>query len=86
MDIKEAARALDSYRERAGQLDAERDQLIRDARAAGMNIRQIHLHSGVSRSAIYRVLGVGPAGEEDADQLDNVMKRLAGMPQEGGRQ
>lgn len=86
MDITEAARALDSYKERAGQLDAERDQLIRDARAAGMNIRQIHLRSGVGRSTIYRVLGVGPAGEEDADPRDRIMKRLAGMPEEGGRQ
>lgn len=63
MDIMEAGRALDSYRQRSEQLDAERDQLLRDARAAGMNIRQIHLRSGVGRTTIYRVLGIQPDEE-----------------------
>jgi transcriptional regulator of acetoin/glycerol metabolism len=58
MDITEAAAALDSWKQRSEQGAAERDQLIRDAHAAGMNIRQIHLRSGVGRSTIYRVLGV----------------------------
>ena len=62
-NLAEAGRALDEWRQRSGQVDAERDQLIRDAHAAGMNIRQIHLRSGVGRSTIYRVLGV----EETSD-------------------
>jgi DNA invertase Pin-like site-specific DNA recombinase len=68
MDATEAGAALDSYRQRSEQLDAERDELIREARAAGIAIRQIHLRSGIGRSTIYRVLGVvpgSPAYDED---------------------
>jgi hypothetical protein len=90
MDIAEAGRRLDDYRQRAGQLDAERDQLIRDARAAGIPIRQIHLRSGIGRTTIYRVLGVEPVpGEGPADLLDPlhpIMRRLAGLPPEEGGQ
>jgi len=64
MDITEAGQALDSYRQRSEQLDAERDQLIRDAKAAGMNIRQIHVRSGIARSTIYRVLGLETVSDE----------------------
>jgi transcriptional regulator of acetoin/glycerol metabolism len=64
MDITEAGRALDDYRQRSEGLDAERDQLIRDARAAGMNIRQIHVRSGIARSTIYRVLGLETERDE----------------------
>lgn len=63
MDIAEAGRALDDYRRRSERLDAERDQLVREARAAGMNIRQIHVRSGVARSTIYRILGLTEGGE-----------------------
>lgn len=72
MDIAEAGQALDGYRQRSEQLDAERDQLIRDARAAGMNIRQIHLRSGIGRSTIYRVLGPGAEGENGPPVLQEL--------------
>ena len=58
MDITEAGEALDSWRQRREHVEAERDQLIRDAYAAGVNIRQIHLRSGIGRNTVYRVLGV----------------------------
>jgi hypothetical protein len=64
MDADEAGRALDGWKarnwqhtHRLEQLIADRDQLIRDAYAAGINIRQIHLRAGISRDTIYRVLG-----------------------------
>ena len=58
MDFTEAETALEAWRQRREHVEAERDQLIRDAYAAGVNIRQIHLRSGIGRNTVYRVLGV----------------------------
>ena len=58
MDFTEAETALEAWRQRREHVEAERDQLIRDAYAAGVNIRQIHIRSGIGRNTVYRVLGV----------------------------
>ena len=63
MDFTEAGEALDDWRQRSEQVAGERDQLIRDAYAAGVNIRQIHLRSGIGRNTVYRVLGVKEGSE-----------------------
>jgi hypothetical protein len=70
MDIMQAERALADWKQRNLQFTSEldrltgdRDQLVRDAYAAGMNIRQIHLRSGVGRTTIYRILGLKEDGE-----------------------
>ena len=78
MDITEAGLALDDWRQRSEQVDAERDQLIRDAHAAGMNIRQIHIRSGIGRNTIYRVLGVEPDVHTENMQLRDELTRLEG--------
>jgi Helix-turn-helix domain of resolvase len=71
MDITEAGDALEAWKRRnwvvTVQLDElirDRDQLIRDAYAAGVNIRQIHMRSGIARSTIYRVLGLDAERDE----------------------
>ena len=63
MDFTEAGEALDDWRQRSEQVAGERDQLIRDAYAAGVNIRQIHIRSGIGRNTVYRVLGVKEGSE-----------------------
>ena len=67
MDITEAGEALDSWRQRREHVEAERDQLIRDAYAAGVNIRQIHIRSGIGRNTVYRVLGVELATDPERE-------------------
>lgn len=39
---------------------AKRDPLVRQARAAGLNINQIHTISGISRSTVYDILNATP--------------------------
>jgi transcriptional regulator of acetoin/glycerol metabolism len=65
MNAAEARAALAEWKRRTDQDARVRDDLIRAAHEAGMNIRQIHLESGVSRTTIYRVLGVGAGGERE---------------------
>ena len=67
MDFTEAGEALDDWRQRSEQVAGERDQLIRDAYAAGVNIRQIHLRSGIGRNTVYRVLGVELATDPERE-------------------
>ena len=64
MNAEEAETALAEWKRRIDRDASERDGLIRAAHEAGVNIRQIHLRSGVSRSTIYRVLGVDAGGEK----------------------
>jgi len=53
-----AVKALAAYRRAA----ESRDRIVRDARAAGVPIRRIHLESGLSRVTIYKILdGKGAA-------------------------
>lgn len=49
--------ALRDWKRRSAELDAERDALIRAAHAAGINIRQIGMESGLNRGTIYKILG-----------------------------
>jgi transcriptional regulator of acetoin/glycerol metabolism len=54
----EAEAALADWRQRIESANAERDGLIRAAHEAGVNIRRISLLSGISRSTVYKVLGL----------------------------
>ena len=66
--------------------NVRRDELVRLAREAGISIREISQLSGLSRNTIYKILDIGPAsGEGSADPRDRIMKRLAGMPEEGSQ-
>lgn len=59
---EDALRELREYRE----MNARRDEILCSARAAGINIRQIALESGLSRDTVYKALGstgAEPGGE-----------------------
>lgn len=62
MTIDEAEAALAEWQSRSEQVDRDRDHVVRAAHQAGMNIRQIHIKSGIGRSTIYRILGLDPEG------------------------
>jgi predicted DNA-binding transcriptional regulator AlpA len=47
---------LTGWRESESARIERRDQMVRRAHEAGFNIRKIHLLSGISRPAIYRIL------------------------------
>jgi hypothetical protein len=72
----EAEAALTEWKLRSEQVDRERDQLVRAAYRAGVNIRQIHLQSGVARSTIYRILGlIAPALDQGQTQTSRRSNR-----------
>ncbi len=50
--VRKAEAGLEEYRE----VLASRDDRVRAAHKAGVNIRQIHLLSGLSRSLIYQII------------------------------
>ncbi|WP_131806831.1 hypothetical protein [Mycobacteroides abscessus] len=50
--VRKAEAGLEEYRE----VLASRDGRVRAAHEAGVNIRQIHLLSGLSRSLIYQII------------------------------
>jgi hypothetical protein len=58
MGPAEAAGELREWKLRSDQLDAERDPLIRAAYAAGIPVQRIHQISGLSRTTIYKILGL----------------------------
>ena len=58
MATAEAEAALADWRRRIDSANAERDSLIRAAHEAGVNIRRISQLSGVSRTTVYKVLGL----------------------------
>jgi transcriptional regulator of acetoin/glycerol metabolism len=58
MAVAEAEAALADWKRRIESANAERDGLIRAAHEAGVNIRRISLLSGLSRSTVYKVLGL----------------------------
>lgn len=60
MTKAEAEAALADWKRRSEQIDSERDRIVQAAHTAGLNIRQIHLKSGIGRSTIYRILGLTP--------------------------
>ncbi len=49
---------MDGWKRRDAEHLAERDQLVRAARAAGVNVRQIALGMGISRTTVYAILAV----------------------------
>jgi hypothetical protein len=67
MTRAEAEAALAGWKRRSEQVGSERDQLIRAAHAAGLNIRRIHLKSGIGRATIYRILGPDAGADAGAD-------------------
>lgn len=66
VNAAEAEAALAEWKRRTDRNASERDGLIRAAHEAGLNIRQIHLVSGVSRTTVYRVLGLDAGGERQS--------------------
>lgn len=57
----EATLAMEAWKRRDAEHTAERDQLVRAAKAAGVNIRQIALSLGISRTTVYAILEATPA-------------------------
>ena len=55
-DREAALREMRLYRKITG----GRDETVRAAAAAGINIRRIHLETGLSRATIYKILGETP--------------------------
>jgi hypothetical protein len=51
------ASRLADWKRRSEESGAERDQLVREAKAGGMNIRRIAILSGLSRTTIYKITG-----------------------------
>ena len=77
MEIAEAHAALENWKRRnlritveLDELMRDRDQVVRDAYAAGVNIRQIHLRTGVGRTTIYRILGLDAESTAGLDALE----------------
>lgn len=60
LDVKavEAEAALADWKRRTDSANAERDGLIRAAHESGVNIRRISQLSGLSRTTVYKVLGL----------------------------
>jgi transcriptional regulator of acetoin/glycerol metabolism len=54
---EEAARDLEQWAIRDEKHQLQRDQLVRAAAAAGVNVRQIALKSGLSRTTVYKIIG-----------------------------
>jgi DNA invertase Pin-like site-specific DNA recombinase len=52
-------KALEAWKRRDAEHQAERDKLVRAAHLAGLNKRQIALASGLSRTTVYKILGDG---------------------------
>ena len=73
MDARDARAALAEWKRRTDRAASERDGLIRVAYEAGVNVRQIHQESGVSRTTIYKVLGM------DAAAIDKFAKKYPGV-------
>lgn len=64
---EEAALAMEAWKRRdAGHL-AERDRLVRAAKTAGVNVRQIALGMGISRTTVYAILGAEKPDCEEAE-------------------
>lgn len=59
MGTAEAEQALTEWKRRADENAAERDALIRAAHAAGSSITRIRHLSGLSRTTVYKILGLG---------------------------
>lgn len=59
MSPDEVEAALSAWRRRREALDNERDELVRAALAAGVNVRRVHMISGIARGTIYRIRDTG---------------------------
>lgn len=56
-----ATLAMEAWRRRDAEHQAERDRLVRAAKASGVNVRQIALGMGISRTTVYAILGADSA-------------------------
>ena len=74
MTPEEAMQALETWKRRDAEHLAERDRAIRAAREAGVNIRQIALKSGISRTTIYKVL---PPSEREREMNELVTEKVS---------
>jgi hypothetical protein len=69
--------------------DSTRDTLIREAVAGGVTKHRVHVLTGLARTTIDRIVSdregaPGPCLAAAPDPLENVVRRLAGLPPEGG--
>ncbi len=55
---------LQDWKLRAGRVDDERDGLVRAASRAGLTIKRISELSGLSRTTIYKILGMQEGGQQ----------------------
>lgn len=62
MGFAEATADLENWKRRADELSAERDPLVRAAYEAGVTINGISRLSGLSRTTIYKILGLEESG------------------------
>jgi transcriptional regulator of acetoin/glycerol metabolism len=58
MGHAEAEQALTEWKKRTDAAAAERDKLIRAAHAAGVSITRINELTSVSRTTVYKILGL----------------------------
>jgi hypothetical protein len=64
---------LADWKSRSEEFGAERDQLVREANAGGVNIRQIAILSGLSRTTVYKIIA-GDGGEDAGVNLDEYVE------------
>lgn len=55
---------LQDWKLRAGRIDDERDGLVRAANRAGVAIKRISELSGLSRTTVYKILGIQEGGQQ----------------------
>lgn len=70
----EAETALTEWKRQGEQHDAERDPLVCAAHKAGLNVHRIHTLSGVSRTTIYKILGLPGSAEEETHSAASSQK------------
>lgn len=59
------AGAMEAWKRRDAEHRAERDRLVRAASAAGVNVRQVALSMGISRTTVYAILAQAGDDKED---------------------
>lgn len=62
--VELARRLLAEWKLRADQLDADRDPVVRDAYKCGVSVHAIHQLTGLSRTTIYKILGMEEGGQQ----------------------
>lgn len=64
MELIDAAGALEDWKAQGDKLSAERDGLVRSAYQAGISVAGISGLSGLSRTTVYKILGIQEGGQQ----------------------